>query len=157
MTVQAEAGSEPTVSAPEFAALYAEVQQFYARHMWLLDSGAAEEWAAGFTQDGVFAPPSAPRPIRGRAELAEGARRARAELAERGEQHRHMLLSLDVEPAREPDGAVKVRSYAQIVATTRGEQPRLHLMCVTYDVLVRDPADGGLRISERRVTRDDRP
>ncbi len=33
--------------------------------------------------------------------------------------------------------------------------PRLHLMCVCEDVLVRQ--DGELRVRERRVSRDDRP
>lgn len=142
-------------SAPEqsFAAVYAEVAQFYARHMYLLDSGAAQEWAAGFTEDGAFAPPSAPAPIRGRARLIEGVRAARAELARLGEQHRHLLLSLDVAP--QPDGTITVRSYAQIIATPRDQAPRVHLMCVTYDVLVRE--DGELRIKDRRVTRDDKP
>ena len=34
---------------------YSQIQQFYARHFQLLDSGAAEEWALTFTQDGSFA------------------------------------------------------------------------------------------------------
>lgn len=136
-----------------FAELYARVQQFYARHMWLLDSGAGTDWAATFTEDGVFAPPSAPQPIVGRAALAEGVRDARQRLDEAGEQHRHVLVSLDVVPRA--DGAVEVRSYAQIIATPRDGQPRLHLMCVTHDVLVE--RDGELLVAHRRVTRDDRP
>lgn len=144
---------DQSVTVGSFADLYAEVQQFYAHHMHLLDSGAGEEWAAGFTEDGSFAPPSAPAPIRGRATLAVGATRAKAELDEIGEQHRHLLLSLDVEPR--PDGTIAARSYAQIVATPRGGSTRIHLMCVTYDVLVRE--DGRLLIKDRRVTRDDQP
>ncbi|MCE7081113.1 nuclear transport factor 2 family protein [Streptomyces sp. ST2-7A] len=155
MTVRTREQATPApTGGTAFAALYAEVQQFYARHMWLLDSGDAEAWAAGFTEDGVFAPPSAPRPIRGRRELVAGVRKAREELAARREQHRHMLLSLDVEPGEK--GRIAVRGYAQIIATVHDEQPRVHLMCVTYDVLVREE-DGELRILERRVTRDDRP
>ncbi|MGY2061165.1 nuclear transport factor 2 family protein, partial [Nocardia gipuzkoensis] len=110
MTLQAE----PAVRETSFAELYAEVQQFYARHMYLLDSGAAEEWAAGFTENGTFAPPSAPEPIRGRERLIQGVRAARAELAAAREQHRHIMLSLDVQP--QADGAIAVRGYAQIVA-----------------------------------------
>jgi SnoaL-like protein len=134
------------------AEIYARVQQFYARHMYLLDTGAAEEWAATFTADGVFAPPSAPEPIVGREALTAGVREAKAKLVEIGEQHRHLLLSLDVEP--QADGTLEVRSYAQIIATPRGGQPRLHLMCVTFDKLVTE--DGELRVAHRRVTRDDR-
>ncbi|MFD0346153.1 nuclear transport factor 2 family protein [Kitasatospora aburaviensis] len=56
--------------------LRADIEQFYARHMQLLDGGRAEEWAATFTEDGTFRLPGRPEPSRGRAELAEGARRA---------------------------------------------------------------------------------
>ncbi|MGQ0840971.1 nuclear transport factor 2 family protein [Actinokineospora sp.] len=136
-----------------FAELYARVQQFYARHMWLLDTGAAEEWAATFSEDGVFAPPSAPEPIAGRAALTAGVEEAKQRLSEIGEQHRHLLLSLDVVPRG--DGGIDVRSYAQIIATPRGGDPRVHLMCVTYDLLVFE--DGELRVKHRRVTRDGRP
>ncbi|MGP4020952.1 nuclear transport factor 2 family protein [Saccharopolyspora sp. 5N708] len=146
------AGANTKAPEHEFAETYARVQQFYARHMYLLDTGAAEEWAATFTADGVFEPPSAPEPIAGRQALTSGVRAAKAALAEKGEQHRHLLLSLDVEPR--PDGSLRVRSYAQIIATPRGGQPRLHLMCVTHDRLVTE--DGELRVAHRKVTRDDR-
>ncbi|MFI2714633.1 nuclear transport factor 2 family protein [Micromonospora sp. NPDC018662] len=149
MTVQTENVPDRTA----FARVYAEVQQFYAWHMHLLDSGAAREWADTFTPDGVFAPPSAPRPIVGRDALAAGAEQAHAELRRKGEQHRHLLLSVNVRP--QDDGSLTVRSYAQIVATPRDGEPRLHLMCVTHDVLVRG-ADGQLLVRHRRVTRDDR-
>lgn len=95
--------------------LFAEVQQFYARHMQYLDDGAAEEWAATFTEDGSFLPPSLPEPVRGRTALAAGARKAAAGLAEAGEVHRHLLSMVAVDP--QDDGTLKVRSYAQIVAT----------------------------------------
>lgn len=137
-----------------FEAIYAEVQQFYARHMHLLDGGDGEGWAQTFTEDGLFVPPSAPEGVRvrGRADLAAGVRAAAAALAEAGETHRHLLSMVTVEePA---DGTLRVRSYAQIIATPQGGTPRLHLMCVCDDVLVRD--GGELRVRERRVTRDDR-
>lgn len=135
------------------AEVLADVQQFLARHMHLLDSGDAEGWARTFTVDGSFAPPSLPEPVRGRAELAAGVRKSAAALAEAGEVHRHVLSTLHVDP--QGDGSLRVRSYAQIIATPRGGEPRLHLMCVCEDILVR--RDGELLVRERRVTRDDRP
>ena len=48
------------------SALQAEVQQFYARQMHLLDSGEADAWAETFTEDGVFAANAHPEPARGR-------------------------------------------------------------------------------------------
>ncbi|MGW6458108.1 nuclear transport factor 2 family protein [Streptomyces sp. NPDC055078] len=133
--------------------LYAEVQQFYAHHMHLLDAGDGAGWAGTFTEDGSFAPPSKPEPVVGRAALTEGVNRAAAGLAEAGETHRHLLSMVRVLPHE--DGALSVRSYAQIIATPKGGSPRLHLMCVCDDVLVR--VDGELKVRERRVTRDDRP
>jgi hypothetical protein len=144
--------TQQAVVSRSFAEVYAEVQQFYARQMYLLDTGAATEWAETFAADGSFAPPSAPAPIVGRAQLAVGAERAFAELTEAGERHRHLLLAVDVDPR--PDGSLVVRSYAQIVATVRGGPSRIHLMCETHDVLVDD--GGRLAVKERRVTRDDR-
>ncbi|AZK96232.1 MULTISPECIES: nuclear transport factor 2 family protein [Streptomyces] len=132
--------------------VYAEVQQFYARHMHLLDAGDGEGWALTFTEDGSFAPPSLPEPVVGRDALAEGVNKAAAALTEAGEVHRHLLSMVAVEHGA--DGELSVRSYAQIIATPRGGSPRLHLMCVCDDVLVR--VDGELKVRERRVTRDDR-
>jgi hypothetical protein len=118
-----------------------------------LDDGRAEEWGQTFTEDGTFAPPSLPEPVRGRANIVAGARKAAAALAEAGERTRHLLSMNAVET--EADGSLRVRSYAQIITTPGDGRPHLHLMCVCEDVLVRE--DGELRVRERRVTRDDRP
>jgi 3-phenylpropionate/cinnamic acid dioxygenase small subunit len=142
-----------TTAAGIDATLYAEVQSFYAHHMQLLDAGDAAGWAETFTEDGTFLPPSLPEPVRGRAALTAGVRRSAAELAGKGEVHRHCVLMPAV--TVRSDGALTVRSYTQIIATRRDEQPRLHLMCVCEDVLVRE--NGVLKVRERRVTRDDRP
>ncbi|MFF4344852.1 nuclear transport factor 2 family protein [Kitasatospora sp. NPDC001540] len=137
----------------EFAALRAEVEQFYAAHLQRLDSGAAEAWAADFTADGWFHPQTLPAPVRGRAALAAAARDAHAKLAAANEQHRHWhgMVSVDAQT----DGSVKVRCYALVFATTAGQEPRLHRTCVCEDLLVRE--EGALRISQRVVTRDDMP
>ncbi|MFI1169776.1 nuclear transport factor 2 family protein [Streptomyces sp. NPDC020801] len=133
--------------------IYAEVQQFYARQMHLLDDGAADDWALTFTEDGTFAPPSLPEPVRGRPALAAGLRTATAALAKAGEVHRHLFSMIAVQP--QDAGTLHVRCYTQVIATPRGGQPRVHLMCVCEDVLVREEAE--LRVRQRRVTRDDRP
>ncbi|GAA3050854.1 nuclear transport factor 2 family protein [Streptomyces glomeratus] len=145
--------STDALTAAEFATVHAEVQQFYAEHMQLLDSGAASEWAATFTEDGSFAPPSAPEPIVGRKALEAGVRTAQAELAESGEVVRHLFGMIAVRPL--PDGALKVRSYVQVIKTRRDGEPRPALMCVCTDLLVRE--EGALLVKERQVTRDDRP
>jgi hypothetical protein len=135
------------------AELYSEVQHFYGRHMQLLDAGNPEEWANTFTEDGSFKLPSVPEPVRGRANLIAGVRKSAAELAGKGEVHRHCMLMTTVTPR--DDGTILARSYTQLIATAHGGEPRLHLMCVCTDVLVRE--DGELKVRDRVVTRDDRP
>ena len=142
-----------SVTAPSLAELYAEVQQFYARHFHLLDAGRAQEWARTFTADGWFWPQVLPEPVRGRQALAAGVARTHEALAAKGEQHRHWHGMVDVCPRE--DGALAVRCYALIFATPAGGTPRLQLTCVCEDVLVRE--DGDWKVAQRRVTRDDLP
>ncbi|MFE1252131.1 nuclear transport factor 2 family protein [Streptomyces sp. NPDC058735] len=147
MTIAPELGQTPTWSAP----LHAEVQQFYAHQMQLLDLGEAERWAHTFTEDATFAVPTLPEPVRGRAGLVAATTRAAAELAAAGQRHRHFIGMLDVRPRN--DGAVAVRSYAIVYASQVGGESRVHRVCVCDDVLLR--RDGELRVSARTVTRDD--
>jgi SnoaL-like protein len=145
--------TEPARAANTVSAdVYAEVQNFYARHMHMLDSGDAAGWAATFTPDGSFAPPSLPEPVVGRAALEAGVRNAAENLAAKGETHRHLMSMVEVE--QRADGVLDVVSYTQVVVTPHGGQTRLDLMCVCHDELVR--ADGHLFVHRRRVTRDDR-
>ncbi|MER7847463.1 nuclear transport factor 2 family protein [Kitasatospora sp. NPDC096077] len=134
------------------APLHAEVQQFYAHQMQLLDLAEAERWAATFTEDATFAVPTLPEPVRGRASLIVATTRSHAELAAAGQRHRHFMGMLDVRPR--PDGAVAVRSYAIVYASEIGGESRVHRVCVCEDVLVRGEG-GKLQVSARTVTRDD--
>ncbi|MFC7922715.1 nuclear transport factor 2 family protein [Streptomyces cinereoruber] len=130
----------------------AAVERFYARHMHLLDGGAATAWARTFTADASFASPSMTEPVRGRDGIEAGARAAVAGRAAAGEVHRHWVTMTTIRPAA--DGAEAV-SYVEILATPRGGAPRIELSCVMRDRLVR--RDGELLVAERVVTRDDRP
>ncbi|MEV7553299.1 nuclear transport factor 2 family protein [Amycolatopsis sp. NPDC089917] len=130
---------------------YLEIERFYSRHLQLLDAGEAEAWAETFTEDGTFAVPTLPEPTRGRAALIAAVRRTRAELAEKGEKHRHWHGMITVDDR--PDGALDVVCYALVFASPEGGPSRLHRVCVCRDVLVRE--DGALRVRDRFVTRDD--
>lgn len=145
--------SVETETNSTLSALYMEVLNFYARHMQLLDAGNAEGWAQTFTEEGSFFSPSAPEPVRGRDDLTASVRKAVAALAAADEVHRHCMFMTYVTPR--DDGTIFVRSYTQVIATPRGAQPRLHMMCVCVDILVRQ--DGELKVRDRRVNRDDRP
>lgn len=143
----------PDVAQSDLGRLYPLIQQFYARHFQLLDKGAAREWAQTFTEDGSFAPPSLPEPIRGRAALAAAVTRAHADLVRTGEQHRHWHGMIAIDP--QDQRTLQVRCYALIIATPRDGHPRIHLSCVCEDQF-RLEADGEWRVHERRVTRDDK-
>ncbi len=133
------------------AGLYQQVQQFYAQQMFLLDSGRVDEWAATFTEDGVFAANAHPEPAAGRAVIAEAARRATEDYAARGVQRRHWLGMVSVEPRGE--GAVFARCYALVIETPRGGQAAIRVSTLCEDLLV--DQDGGWLVQDRRVTRDD--
>ncbi|MFI6660241.1 nuclear transport factor 2 family protein [Streptomyces sp. NPDC050523] len=148
MTAQTE--TQP-YSATEFGALYAEIQQFYARHMHLLDDGDADAWAAGFTEDASFSVPTLPAPVVGRAGLAAAVRRTAEALADAGEQHRHWPGVFDVRP--QEDGSVVVHSYTTVFASPLGGASRVHRVCTCTDVLVRE--GGRLLVKAREVARDD--
>ncbi|MEU5811755.1 MULTISPECIES: nuclear transport factor 2 family protein [unclassified Streptomyces] len=152
MTIQAGIGIGQQAGVA-FGALYAEVQQFYARQMQLLDLGEAEGWAGTFTEDALFDVPTLPEPARGRAALAAACDRSAAQLAQAGLRHRHFMGMFDV--AERADGAVAVRSYAIVYESAVGGSSRVHRVCVCEDVLVR--SGGALRVASRRVTRDDLP
>jgi hypothetical protein len=131
------------------AEIYQEVLHFYARHMQLLDAGAASEWAATFVDDCVMDLPGL-TPVHGRDALAEMMSESVAQLRANGEQRRHWHGMVTVSA----DGdELAVRCYALIFATPFGGQPRLHRTCVCHDVLVRE--QGALLVRSRRVTRDD--
>jgi hypothetical protein len=133
--------------------LHAEVQDFYARQMQALDDGRAEAWAETFTEDGSFAANAHPEPTVGRPALVAAVRETVAALAAEDVVHRHWLGMLTVDPA--PDGTVRARCYALVLAIPRGGSPVIHRSTVCEDVLVR--AGDGWAVRTRQVTRDDLP
>ncbi|MFF3936422.1 nuclear transport factor 2 family protein [Streptomyces phaeofaciens] len=134
------AGTAPATAPAVTAEAYAQILQFYAGHMQDLDTGAAEEWAEGFTEDGVFAQNVKPEPWRGRTHIATSMRRGLDRLAERGVQRRHWLSMVVATPADPVDGAddtVRTRYYAVVFETPRGGQAAVYLSTTGEDLLVR--------------------
>ncbi len=132
------------------AGLFQEIQQFYARHMRLLDQGAVEEWAGMFTEDGTFAYDTG-EPITGRAHIAAAAQKRVDQLAAEGVTRRHWLGMLEVDPEDER-GVVRTRYYAVSLATERGGRPQLTASTYAEDALVRH--EDTWRVLHRRVTHD---
>ncbi|GAA1604161.1 nuclear transport factor 2 family protein [Catellatospora bangladeshensis] len=138
------------------SALYLSVQQFYARHMHLLDSGRAREWAGTFTPDGTFTAPGLDAPVRGRAALAAAVEQTHARLAASGETHRHWHGMVWVTPG--PDGTAHVKCYGMVIAVDPAGTPRLHRHCLCEDVLTPAPAEPeGWLVASRHVTPDAAP
>ncbi|MFF7365873.1 nuclear transport factor 2 family protein [Streptomyces sp. NPDC008125] len=145
---------ETTVMADQAAAgeLFQQIQQFYARQMRLLDTGAAEEWADTFTEDGVFHQNVA-EPLTGRANIAVASRKRVDQLVGDGVTRRHWLGMLEVDPPGS-DGVVRTRYYAISMATPRGAgaRPQITASTVAEDTLVRH--DGVWLVRHRLVTHD---
>ncbi|WP_246158038.1 nuclear transport factor 2 family protein [Catellatospora sichuanensis] len=138
------------------SAMYLSVQQFYARHMHLLDSGRAREWADTFAPDGTFTAPGLDAPVRGREALAAAVEQTHARLAATGETHRHWHGMVWVTPAA--DGRAHVRCYGMVIAVTADGTPRLHRHCLCEDTLIPAPAEPeGWLVQSRHVTPDAAP
>lgn len=137
---------------PVRTGLYAEVQLFYARQAQHLDAVRAREFAATFTEDGVFSHSPDSRPARGRAGIEEEVRGFNERrFAHDPVQRRHWFSMLDVRP--QPDGVVHTEFYALVVVTRPGQaQPVIGPSCVVRDVLVRE--GDALRTASREVTQD---
>jgi actinorhodin biosynthesis protein ActVIA len=135
------------------AVLYAQVQQFYARQVALLDDLRAEEFAATFTADAVFAPSPATAPVHGRTAIAAALRSAHErKFGTEPVRRRHWFNMLRVDPG--PDGTLRTHYYT-LVAVTRpwNPVPVIGPSAVVEDVLVHDDA-GLLLTRERRVIPD---
>ncbi|WP_261719655.1 nuclear transport factor 2 family protein [Streptomyces sp. FZ201] len=132
------------------AGLFQQIQQFYARQMRLLDNGAVEEWAATFTEDGVF-DQNVAEPLTGRTTIAVAAQKRVDQLVAEGVTRRHWLGMLEVEPEDE-HGVVHTRYYAFSLATERGGSPRITASTYAEDTLVRH--EDGWLVRYRHVTHD---
>ncbi|WP_199828090.1 nuclear transport factor 2 family protein [Streptomyces sp. XY332] len=151
MTVEMVATAGRTLQGQEFAALYAEAQQFYALQMQILDAHDTGLWAQTFTEDAVLELPSLPEPVPARAGLARHERAGAAAQRRAGSPLSHWVGMLDVQPRA--DGSLHTRCSALVYATPDGGGSKVLYVCVMEDVLVR--SRGGWLIAHRRVIRDD--
>jgi 3-phenylpropionate/cinnamic acid dioxygenase small subunit len=140
----------PVTATPVDAQTYAEIVQFYSHHMQLLDNAEAEEWADGFTEDGVFAQNVKPEPTRGRDTIAASMRRGVDRLKSREVVRRHWL-SMVVAERLDPD-SVRTRYYAVVFETPVGGKASVYLSTTGEDTLVRE--DGRWRIKYREINHD---
>ncbi|WP_217707203.1 nuclear transport factor 2 family protein [Nonomuraea rhodomycinica] len=136
------------MDAQHVDAQYAQAQHFYARQMQLLDAGSTDEWAATFTEDGVFEVGDSA--VHGSQDIARAARKVADEFAAAGVQRRHWIGMLTVTPG--DDGELTARSYALVLEIPTGGEVVVRRSTVCTDRLV--SSDGQWRVKHRRVTRD---
>lgn len=135
------------------AVLYAEVQQFYGRHMRAMDECRVADWTGDFMPEAVFATNARPEPQRGRVEITDNAEAAARQLQEKGTLRRHCVTTLEVQQGT--GSTLLARTYALITKTVVGGRSQLEFVCTCDDVLVRH--EGRLFIQHRQVYRDDLP
>jgi 3-phenylpropionate/cinnamic acid dioxygenase small subunit len=153
MTQLSEAAAIPGTAAVD-AALYAQIQQFYAAHMQSVDNGDAHAWALGFTEDGVFDSNVLPEPVSGRAAIERATLEGEAARRPTGVTRRHVMTMLTVEESTAD--AVRTRCYVVVFATRPKERSEIYCTTVCEDELVRG-AHGGWLVRSRNVLRDDLP
>ncbi|MGW0792639.1 nuclear transport factor 2 family protein [Streptomyces sp. NPDC002911] len=130
--------------------LYAQVLHFYAHQMQHLDARRFEEYAASFTEDGVFqhspgAEPAVSRPAIVR-ELVEFHEKYDAATVRR----RHWFNQVALEA--QPDGTVRSTAYALVVTVRPDSKPEITPSCLVHDTLVID--GGEIRLKSRLITHD---
>lgn len=135
---------------PTHAELYAEVQQFYARQMRLLDARKLEAYAATFTEDAVFGHTPGREPARTRAGIIKDLYEVHKRFENDPQQRRHMFTMMDIEPR--DDGSIRSTCYALVLTTRPQGSPELVRSCVVHDVLVRE--NGTLLNRSRHVEHD---
>ncbi|MCC5481257.1 nuclear transport factor 2 family protein [Streptomyces barringtoniae] len=151
MTVELVGTAEGTLHSRKFAALYAQVQQFYAHQMQILDAHDTDSWSGTFTEDAVLELPSLSEPVRARDGLARYVRAGAARQRRAGSRLDHWVGKLDVHPRA--DGSLQTRCSALVYLTPSGGGSKVLCAYVMEDVLVR--TRGEWRAAHRRVTRDD--
>ncbi|MBB5783201.1 nuclear transport factor 2 family protein [Nonomuraea jabiensis] len=130
--------------------LYAEIQAFYARQTRLLDRGRTDEWAATFTEDGVFEEVVKGERLEGREAIAASARKRADATAAEGVQRRHWFGMLEVD--HEADGRLGATYYALVMSTPTGGGLAVYLSAEAHDVLV--PHHDGWLVSHRSIRHD---
>ncbi|MEU9031031.1 nuclear transport factor 2 family protein [Streptomyces sp. NPDC048383] len=130
--------------------LYSQVLHFYAHQMQALDARRFEEYAASFTEDGVFLHSPGAEPARTRPgivrELVEFHKKYDGQQVRR----RHWFNQVALE--HQEDGTLKSTAYALVTTVRPGGQPEINPSCLVHDVLVVE--DGEVRIASRLITHD---
>jgi actinorhodin biosynthesis protein ActVIA len=136
-------------STESLTGLYAEVQQFYARQMRLMDERDFEAFAQTFSEDAEFSH-SPGQLTRTRAGIVEELILFHKRFDDDPVIRRHWFNMIVLDPRA--DGSVASSFYAYVVNVRPGGEQQIGPSCVVKDVLVR--IDGRLLNASRHVTQD---
>jgi hypothetical protein len=131
--------TEP-VSTEDFLA----VQDLFARYCWYLDESRGEEWAALYTEDGIFEG-TRPQAVHGRAQLTEVPSQGQAFFKGK---LRHQCGNLYIERGADGDMLV-ARFYNQVTAWGDGGKFVMLAQCTA--TLVRVGAGAPWRIKKNSI------
>ena len=133
------------------ADLYAQVQQFYARQMGLLDDGRPDDWADTFTEDAVFQEANRlNEPLCGREAIRQSSLARKKRLEADRIDFRHWLGMLNV--STDEDGSLHTRAYALAMRVPRGGALDIFASVVCNDHLV--SVDGVWQVRHRELHHD---
>ena len=125
-----------------------EIAELLARYAWAYDGDNPDALASCFTEDAEF--DYGTEMLTGRDEILERLTGNRAAARERGDQPRHVMTNIVVEPRS--DGTAQVRSY--LTFTVTAATGAAVLLTATYeDEVVHDGDDW--RFRRRTVRRDE--
>ncbi|HEX2299555.1 MAG TPA: nuclear transport factor 2 family protein [Pseudonocardiaceae bacterium] len=147
-----------TTPTTALADIYPRIQQFYAGQVRHLDTFRAEEFAATFTEDGVFDHRPGSEPLAGREAITAAVLEyQRTRHAADPVQRRHWFNMLQVFP--QDDGTFRTEYYALVLQTRPGTpEPQIGPSCFVTDVLTVESGANGepgqLRTKFRRVRQD---
>lgn len=145
--------AEVSAATLGLAELHPRIQQFYAGQVRHLDAFRAEEFAATFTEDGVFDHRPGTDPLVGRQAIAAAVRDyQRTKHAADPVQRRHWFNMLQVFP--QADGTVRTEYYALVLHTRPGApEPQVGPSCFVTDLLAVQE-DGEVLTKFRAVRQD---
>ena len=145
-----EERADESIGVP--AALYGQVQAFYAEQMALLDIGDGDAWADTYSEDAVFAETRVPEPLLGREAIRASVRRSVARHRSSERVFRHWFGMLVVE--QQTDGSLHTRCYAlTLTVPYGGGSPTAIGHAVLRDQLVPGGPRGWL-VRQRRIAAD---
>ncbi|MFF7726124.1 nuclear transport factor 2 family protein [Streptomyces sp. NPDC008001] len=130
--------------------LHSQVQHFYAHQMHHLDARRFEEYAATFTEDGVFQHSPGAEPAVGHAGIVEELVNFHKKFDGDPVTRRHWFNQIALDP--QDDGTVKSTVYALVVTVRPGGKPEINPSCTVHDTLV--VTEGEVRLKSRLITHD---